>query len=222
MIYLELKNISYSIKDIDILKEINLKVKKGECISIVGSSGSGKSTLLKLCAYLINETKGKIKFKEKKYDFYSPMELRKEISYCIQTPCLFGKSVRENLEFPFKIRKEKINEKRIDELLEIFNLEKEILDKKVHLLSGGESQRIALIRNLIYIPKILLLDEVTSALDEVNVQIVERYIKELNKKNKVTVLWNTHDRAQSERMFNRRIVMDKGQIVAIEEKKVYE
>lgn len=215
MSILSIKDLNYIIDNTKILDNISLEVKKGEIVSIIGSSGSGKSTLLKLCADLISPTKGDIKFKGKSYSTYDPIKLRRQISYCVQIPQLFGDIVESNLVFPFKIRNEEIDYDRINELLERFNLDKRYLSKKINSLSGGEKQRIAIIRNLIYKPEILLLDEATSALDKDNAKIVEEYVKELNYEG-VTVLWITHNLNQSERIFNKRIVISDGKIEKIE------
>ena len=121
---------------------------------------------------------------------------------------MFGKSVCENLEFPFKIRKEKVNKQRIVKLLERFNIDESFLEKDIISLSGGEKQRISIIRNLLYTPDIILLDEATSSLDLENAKIVEEYVQELNDLG-VTVLWITHSMEQSEKIFNKRITEGK-------------
>lgn len=212
---LRMKDITYTQNDVEILKGISFDIEKGDCISIIGPSGSGKSTLLKIGADLLPLSSGKIYFNEKCYSSYNPIELRKKISYCTQIPHLFGTTVYENLEFPFKIRKEKIDKKRVVELLERFNLDKNFLDKKTHSLSGGEKQRISIIRNLIYMPDILLLDEATSALDVENATLVEEYVQELNHLG-VTVLWVTHSISQSECIFNKRLTLSEGKIECME------
>ncbi len=212
---LSIKDVFYNMGDLEILKGISFDIEKGDCISIVGQSGSGKSTLLKVCADMIPITSGNIYFNGKCYTSYNPIELRKEISYCLQTPELFGKSVCENLEFPFKIRKEQVNKQRIVKLLERFNIDESFLDKDIISLSGGEKQRISIIRNLLYTPDIILLDEATSALDLENAKVVEEYIKELNDLG-VTVLWITHSMEQSEKIFNKRITISEGKIECME------
>ena len=212
---LSIKDVFYNMGDLEILKGISFDIEKGDCMSIVGQSGSGKSTLLKLCADMIPITSGNIYFNGKCYTSYNPIELRKKISYCLQTPELFGKSVCENLEFPFKIRKEKVNKQRIVKLLERFNIDESFLDKDIISLSGGEKQRISIIRNLLYTPDIILLDEATSALDLENAKVVEEYIKELNDLG-VTVLWITHSMEQSEKIFNKRITISEGKIECME------
>lgn len=213
---LSIKNLTYNSQNTQILKGISFDVKKGDCISIVGQSGSGKSTLLKLCADLIPMTSGDIYFYEKSYKNYNPVELRKKISYCVQIPHLFGKTVYDNLEFPFKIRNEKVDKNRLEMLLNKFNLNLSYLDKNIDSLSGGEKQRISIIRNLIYIPEILLLDEATASLDKENANLVEKYIKELND-NGVTVLWITHSKEQSESIFNKRIEISEGTVSKVED-----
>lgn len=209
---LKLENISYSADKEEILKNLNLTIKRGDCISILGPSGSGKSILLKLCSDLISPTKGEIVYNNKKYDDYNPVELRKKISYCIQIPYLFGSTVYDNLEYPFKLREKNIDKDRVVKFLNDLNLNKDYLNKNIDSLSGGEKQRIALIRNLIFKPEILLLDEVTSGLDDENSEVVETLIKQLNKDG-VTVLWITHDIKQSESIFNKRIHIQQGKVI---------
>lgn len=212
---LEIKDLQYRSNNTNILNGINLSVEKGDCISIVGQSGSGKSTLLKMCADLLEISKGDIFYKEINYKEYDPIELRKNISYCIQLPHLFGNTVYENLEFPFKIRREKFNNTRVKALLESFNLDESILCKDINSLSGGEKQRIAIIRNLVYTPDILLLDEATSALDNDNAKTVEEHIKQLNLRG-ATVLWITHSMEQSKGIFNKRITLWEGKVKNME------
>lgn len=212
---LSIKNLTYEADNSQILKGITLDIEKGDCISIVGQSGSGKSTLLKLCSDLIPVTTGELYYEGKSYKEYNPLELRKRISYCVQLPHLFGDKVIENLEFPYRVRKKHMDRERVIDLLKRFNLDETFLEKEVKSLSGGEKQRIALIRNFIFQPDILLLDEATAALDKENAKVIEDYVKELNAKG-VTVLWITHSQEQSEGIFNKRITIDEGKICNIE------
>lgn len=208
---LNIKNLEYESKNTSIINKINLSIKSGECISIIGASGSGKSTFLKLCADLLPLTRGSIEFKGKDYKEYNPILLRRKISYCVQLPYLFGVTVNDNLTFPYLIRKEAIKQERIYELLKRFNLHESILKKEVNSLSGGERQRVALARSLMYIPEILLLDEATASLDPESSLLIEKYIKELNEAG-VTVLWITHNLEQSTEIFNKRITIAGGRI----------
>lgn len=216
MSIIELKNIYYKDKEKVVLDNVSLEINKGEAISIVGESGSGKSTLLKILSDLVETTEGEIKYNGKNYSSYNPTDLRKKISYCIQIPYLFGKTVYDNIEFPFKIRDKEVDKQRVNYLLNRFNLDESWLNKNVETLSGGEKQRIAFIRNIMFKPEILLLDEVTSALDSMNTKLIEEYVKELNEEG-TTILWVTHNKEQSETIFNRRITILNGQVDKEEE-----
>ncbi|MDD2211788.1 MAG: ATP-binding cassette domain-containing protein [Clostridia bacterium] len=215
MVLLKLQNISYQSENKSILKNISLKIDAGDYLSIVGPSGSGKSTFLKLCAHLLSPTEGKIIFKGKDFRQYSPIDLRRKIGYCAQTPCLFGDTVEDNLSFPYLIRKEKVNLTRVQTLCSDFNLDFALLKKDVQSLSGGEKQRIALLRTLLFLPEIFLLDEVTSALDVTNTLLVEKVISSLNQKG-TTVLWVTHNLEQSRKYANKLLTIENGEIKAEE------
>jgi putative ABC transport system ATP-binding protein len=212
---LELQNVSYQNENKSILKNISLQIDAGDYLSIVGSSGSGKSTFLKLCAHLLSPTEGKIFFKGKDFREYNPLELRRKIGYCAQTPCLFGDTVEDNLSFPYLIRKQKIDLARVQALFSSFNLDFEFMKKDVQSLSGGEKQRIALIRTLLFKPEILLLDEVSSALDVANTLFVEKVISSLNQTG-TTVLWITHDLEQSRKYAHKLLTLENGEIKAWE------
>lgn len=215
MSLLDFDNVSFENDNKTILKNISVNIEPGDYISIVGPSGSGKSTFLKLCSNLISPTDGNITYKGKNIDSYNPTELRKSIMYCFQTPYLFADTVMENISFPYSIRGLKPDRKRIDELFSLFHMEMGFLDKDVKILSGGEKQRIALIRSLLFRPEILLLDEITSALDVENTKIVEDVITSLNKEG-VTILWITHNPEQSRRYANRLLTIEAGVIKSLE------
>lgn len=215
MSLVDFQNVTYVNDNKIILKNISVNVDSGDFISVVGPSGSGKSTFLKLCAQLISPTEGDIVYKSKSYVEYSPVEWRKSIGYCFQTPYLFGDTVMDNLKFPYSIRSKKIDLKRVEELFSNFKLKSDCLDNKVKNLSGGEKQRIALIRTLLFKPEILLLDEVTSALDVDNTLIVEKVIQSLNDEG-ITILWITHNPVQSKKYSNKVISMENGEIMSLE------
>lgn len=212
---IEFKSVSLDDKGKTILKNIDMSIEKGDYISIVGPSGSGKSTFLKLSASLISPTDGNIYFYDKPYNDLDPIQLRRKVSYCFQTPYLFGSNVMDNLCFPFSIRNLKTDMHKIDALLKRFKLNSEFKSKDVLNLSGGEKQRIALIRSLLFSPQVLLLDEVTSALDSENTLIVEELIKELNEEG-TTILWVTHNMEQSRKNANKRLTIKDGSIKSLE------
>lgn len=101
------------------------------------------------------------------------MDLRKSIAYCFQSPYLFGSSVLDNVKFPYIIRNMKPDIEKIETWFAMFNMIGDYLQKDVKNLSGGEKQRIALIRSILFMSEILLLDGITSALDSYNTSVVE-------------------------------------------------
>ena len=215
MSILEFSNVSFSNDGKSILKNLNIHIESGDYISIVGPSGSGKSTFLKLCNNLISPSEGNISFNNKNISEYNPIELRKEIAYCFQMPHLFGNTVMDNLSFPFKIRNKKVDMDRIKYLFSLFSMDEEFIDEKVLNLSGGEKQRIALMRTLMFTPQVLLLDEVTSALDSENTLIVENIINKLNNEGS-TILWVTHNEEQSTKYANKLLTLENGEIKSLE------
>ncbi|MBG2875699.1 iron ABC transporter ATP-binding protein FetA [Proteus alimentorum] len=190
---LRLDKISYRVDNKTILDDINFELQPSEFKLITGPSGCGKSTLLKIVASLLSPTRGSIFFENKDYLTLSPEEYRQQVSYCTQTPMLFGETVYDNLKFPYFLRKLSVDDKKLAQDLDYFCLPVSIMKKGINELSGGEKQRISLIRNLQFMPKILLLDEITSALDEDNKtkvnDVIHHYVKDKN----LAVLWVTHD-----------------------------
>ncbi|WP_456155613.1 ABC transporter ATP-binding protein [Veillonella sp.] len=211
MALLELSNISYVVKDKTIIRNVSLAINEGDYLTIVGPSGSGKSTLLKLCSDLISPTSGHITYNGQNLITIDPESYRKDVGYCFQRPYLFAKTVRRNILFPYDIRGMKPDMERIKTLFDLLHMPMEYLERRNDELSGGEMQRICLIRSLIFEPKVLLLDEVTSALDSVNSTIVEQVIGELHK-NGMTIVSITHNEEQSLRLANRRITVIDGAI----------
>ncbi|MBZ6367549.1 MULTISPECIES: iron efflux ABC transporter ATP-binding subunit FetA [Enterobacter] len=190
---LQIKDVGFRVANNTILQHVGFNLFPGEFKLITGPSGCGKSTLLKIVASLMSPTEGTILFEGQDIASLSPESYRQQVSYCVQTPVLFGDTVFDNLIFPWQIRnKTPEPEKFIDDLAR-FGLAKETLTKSISELSGGEKQRVSLIRNLQFLPKVLLLDEITSALDDTNKrnvnEIIHRYAREQN----IAVLWVTHD-----------------------------
>lgn len=191
---LRLEGVGFKTDDAVILHNITLQLRPGEFKLITGPSGCGKSTLLKIIASLLSPTSGQIFFAERDITTLSPETYRQQVSYCAQTPSLFGDSVYDNLIFPWQIRRQQPDPKALIADLQRFGLAENTLEKSINELSGGEKQRVSLIRNLQFLPQVLLLDEITSALDESNKHnvndIIHRYVTEKN----IAVLWVTHDR----------------------------
>ena len=166
------QNISYRVDDKQILDDISLKIDKGEIVTIAGPSGSGKSTLVRILASLITPTAGKIIYAGKDIEEEEPISYRRRVSYAMQQPTLFGKTVRENLEFPYQIRQQAFDENRALIALRTVGLSEDYLQREVNNLSGGEKQRVALLRNILILPETLIMDEVTAGLDGDNRTII--------------------------------------------------
>lgn len=190
---LQIKNINFKIDNNTILEDISFDVNKGEFVTIIGPSGSGKSTLLKLIGSLQEPTSGEILFEGHHIYDLTLTEYRKEVSYFFQNALLFGETVRDNLEFPYAIRDEEFDQTKAERLLNELQLDKSIIDKSINDISGGEKQRVALVRNLLYQPKVLLLDEITSSLDATNRDIVKSHLRNLQKNQDITILMVTHN-----------------------------
>lgn len=215
MTILELENVYFKGQDKNILSDVNLEIHKGDFVLVVGPSGSGKSTLLKIMSDLISPSSGQIYYKETEYRDINPMDLRGKVTYCFQTAHLFGEKVYDNFEFVYKLHKKEVDLKRIESLLNLFDLSKDYNDKDIINLSGGEKQRIALIRSLLLDPDILLLDEVTSALDKENTKKVEEVISYLNN-NGTTIIWITHNPESSKRFANKILKVNEGLVETME------
>ena len=190
---LRLDNVGFQADGVTILNEMSFQLRAGEFKLITGPSGCGKSTLLKIIASLLSPTAGSIFFAGKNINDLTPETYRQQVSYCAQTPALFGDSVYDNLVFPWQIRHQQPDPNALVADLLRFGLAENTLEKSINELSGGEKQRVSLIRNLQFLPQVLLLDEITSALDESNKknvnEIIHRYASEKN----IAVLWVTHD-----------------------------
>lgn len=212
---IELEHVSFAGEGKKILEDVSLSIEQGDFVSVTGPSGSGKSTLLKLCSHLISPSEGTIRVFGKDIFSFDPVELRRRISYCPQTPVLFGNTVEENLLFPCRIRRTELDRGSALSLLSAFQMGEEYLARDVQKLSGGEKQRVALVRTLLFRPEALLLDEPTAALDEENARIVEQAVSNLNRGG-VTVVWVTHSDEQSRRCASRRLTVEGGRIRSIE------
>ncbi|ELV2767437.1 iron efflux ABC transporter ATP-binding subunit FetA [Enterobacter cloacae] len=190
---LHLRDVGFRVGGNTILQHVEFCLSPGEFKLITGPSGCGKSTLLKIVASLLSPTEGTVLFEGNDIATLSPERYRQQVSYCVQTPSLFGETVYDNLIFPWQIRQQTPEPNKFIADLARFGLAQETLTKSINELSGGEKQRVSLIRNLQFLPKVLLLDEITSALDEANKRnvndIIHRYASEQN----IAVLWVTHD-----------------------------
>ncbi len=194
-VILKLNNISKKYDDENVFKNVNLEIRKGEVISIIGKSGSGKSTLLKCMNHLENIDTGEIILNGKNINTIPLSELRQKIGLVFQNYNLFEHlTVLENLTIGLlkikKISKEKSEKMALNILKKIDLMEKK--DKYPSELSGGQQQRVAIARTVLMKPDIILLDEPTSALDKEMKDSVLELINNLVKED-MTLIVVSHE-----------------------------
>lgn len=221
MSILIISNVSKKLENNPILNNLNLEVKKGEIISLVGPSGSGKSTLLRCINRLIEIDQGKITFNNKDIKEINPINLRRNIVLVHQESIMLPGTVYDNVSYGPTLKG--INDKKnIIKCIEESGLSTDFIDKNAQKLSGGEKKRVALARSLALKPKILLLDEPTSGIDPKKVKTVEKNIIDFSKHRNLTVLWVTHYIEQAKRVSNRIANLKEGTIKNINNSKDFE
>ncbi|MBU5213341.1 phosphate ABC transporter ATP-binding protein [Heyndrickxia oleronia] len=183
---------------IQVLKGINGKIQKGTITTIIGPSGSGKSTILSLCNLLSTPTEGEIFIRGKEIREWDVQKLRCYVGIAFQSAPLIKGSALDNLILPAKLHGRTLEQSK--KYMEYVGLSEDLLDRPAKELSGGQRQRLSLARTLVNDPSILLLDEVTSALDSISSHEVEELIKKLNHEHGTTILWVTHDLDQAKRV----------------------
>lgn len=217
-----IKNLNKTFKtsqgEVQVLKNINLKIEKGDIFGVIGFSGAGKSTMLKCINRLEEPTSGSIFIGSKDITLLSKSELRevrKKIGIIFQQFNLFDSmTVFENVAFPLKVAgypKEKIGS-RVKEILELV----ELLDKMQAYpaqLSGGQKQRVGIARALANEPDVLLSDEATSALDPQTTYSILELLKNINDKLKITIVLITHELEVVKYICNNMAVIENGEIV---------
>ena len=193
------KNFTYHNRKVEVLKNLNFSVKKGELIALTGPSGSGKSTLLHLIALMEKPTSGKIFFFNKNTNDLSKNEINKirkyKISLIFQNNNLISDlNVIENVMLPLLIRNEnyKKSYEKSKKILSLVNLS-DRLKFFPSDLSGGEQQRVAIARSLIAETDLILADEPTGNLDFKTSKEIFNFFLKLKKMNK-TILFATHNR----------------------------
>lgn len=211
-------SMSYDGKE-KVLDDLNFEIKEGEFFVLVGPSGSGKTTTLKLINRLIEQTEGDIFFQGKNIKDYPLREMRLEMGYVLQEIALFPNlTVAENIGLipeMKKINKKEIA-KRVDSLLNQVDLDPKVYKNRLpEDLSGGEKQRIGILRAIAANPKVLLMDEPFSALDPISRTQLQDLVKDLHSDYKITTVFVTHDMREAIKLADRICLMRDGKVVQI-------
>lgn len=214
---LETKNIHFSYPDgLPALRGIDLLVKKGEFLGILGANGSGKTTLLKILNGLLKIAKGEIYLDEKNVKSINRDILFRKVCTMFQNPDdqLFASTVGEDIAFGptnMGLKKEDIL-KRIEHALIAVDM-LEFTDRPIHNLSFGEKKRICLAGVLAMGPEVMLLDEPTSCLDPMGVSAIMRLLRKLNKEKGITMVMATHSVDLVPLFIDRVVILNKGKII---------
>ncbi|MFJ8235424.1 ABC transporter ATP-binding protein [Ureibacillus sp. NPDC094379] len=210
MSYITINNLSLSFGQNKVLKDISLKIEKGELITLLGPSGCGKSTLLRVFAGLETFQEGEVYLDGEEISKVAPKD--RNVGMVFQSYALFpNMTVFDNIAFGLSIKKLPKNEIREKVLaaLALVNLEDKA-DYYPSQLSGGQQQRISLARSLVTEPKVLLLDEPLSALDAKIRKQLQMDILTLQKKLGITMIFVTHDQEEAMILSDRIFVMNGG------------
>jgi putative ABC transport system ATP-binding protein len=194
-----------------IVDDVSLQVNPGEIVAISGPSGAGKTSLLRLINRLDEPTSGTVYLEGNDYRNISPRNLRRQIGMVMQAPLLFPGTVANNIRFGPQQRGETLSDTQINTLLEHVGLAGYTSENVQHL-SGGEAQRVALVRTLANNPCVLLLDEPTSALDDAAEQAVETLLMNVVQQQNIACLLITHKPAQAIRLAQRALLLNQGKM----------
>lgn len=213
---IELRNVSLTYGQNEILKDFNLKIEPKQKVAFVGRSGSGKTTIVKLISGFMRPTSGEIFVDGQELKKVSLSTYYKNIGYLTQEPMIFDASIRENLLYSFSSKDlRKISDSRLFEVLKLAecefvkDLDTQIGEKGIRL-SGGERQRLAIAKLMLKNPEIIILDEPTSALDSFSEDAITRALDKLFENKTVIIIAH---RLQTVRKADKIYVIENGKIV---------
>jgi molybdate/tungstate transport system ATP-binding protein len=211
MSYLSIKHLSNQIENFS-LKDINLEIDKGEYFVLLGQSGSGKTRLLEAIAGL-DYSSGSIRYKEDEISTKNPED--RDIGFVYQDFALFPNlNVEENIVFSGRYREIEDAQEHFKDIVDFLEL-KDLLDRSIKDLSGGEKQRVALARALYSKPKILLLDEPLSAIDPTFRNAIMKKLKELHRRYDLTTIHVTHNFREASYLADKIAIIMDGKIEQI-------
>ncbi len=215
---LSCENISKKFDNTEVLKDINLQVKQGEIVTLLGDSGCGKSTLLRIVAGLERNDGGSVAINGKTVadssSFLSPQ--KRNISFVFQDYALYPHlNVEQNIAFALKDASKDEKKSAVGNIAEVLGIQ-ELLKRSPHELSGGQQQRVAIARALVVNPELLLLDEPFSNLDTNLKNSVTIELRAIIKKLNIGALMVTHNRLEALNMSDRIAILNDGIIEQID------
>lgn len=217
---IKFENVSKSYDANQVLSDVSFNIKSGEFFVLVGLSGSGKTTLLKMMNALVEPDEGVVRIEDKPIPEWNLRELRLEVGYVMQQGALFPNlTVRENIAITPKMKGWSASDLQaeLEKMMPILGLDPDqYLNKYPNELSGGEKQRVGILRAIITRPKIILMDEPFSALDPLIRRDLQELTKELHDELGISFVFVTHDMREAVLLADRIAIVDHGQLVQID------
>lgn len=199
-----------------IIPDLNLKIERGEFVTLIGSSGCGKTTALKMINGLYEATKGDILVNGENIRDKDMIELRRSIGYVIQGNVLFpNMTIEENISYVPRLLNKKDKEKiegAVNKWMKIVGLEPSMKERYPSELSGGQQQRVGIARALAASPDILLMDEPFGAVDAITRQQLQNELMKIHRETGITILFVTHDIEEALKLGTKMLVMECGEI----------
>jgi tungstate transport system ATP-binding protein len=210
---IELIGVSRLYGDVTALKDVSLKVERGEILTVLGPNGSGKTTLLKVMGALEHPSQGEVYFDGVRVGADNAGEVRRRVTMVFQGTVLLRGTVRDNMAYGLRLRGVPEDEanRRVKTALELVGLET-LAGRQARDLSGGELQRLSLARALVLGCELLLLDEPTANLDPESLAIIKDVIRRLKERG-TTIVLATHNLEQAEELSERLLLLHRGEIV---------
>lgn len=216
MSFIETENVWQKREGRDILKNINVRIDRGQVFALIGPTGAGKTTLLRLIDMLDKPAAGRILFNDVDVTSSERARLaaRRRMAFVLQKPVVFNTSVYENVAYGLKWHgmETRLTREKVESILETVGLA-DYRKRNARTLSGGEVQRVAIARAIALKPEVLLLDEPTANLDPVSAARIEDLVWDVIKRDAITVIMATHDMSQGQRLADRISVLINGEIV---------
>jgi ABC-type multidrug transport system ATPase subunit len=206
---IETVDLRYVSGEAEILKGVSAAVLEGEVVCVTGPSGAGKSTMLRALNRLIEPASGEVYLNGESTGAMDPLELRRRVGMIFQLPALFGASVEEAILYGPRLIGREADARK---LLESVGLDGSFAGREPQSLSVGQQQRVSIARALALRPEVLLMDEPTSSLDEAARDRIEDLIRDLNRREGLTIVLVSHDLGQVERLADRVILLADGRL----------